>query len=240
MSRLPTVTAIELERVRIVSTDVFDTLLLRDLSPEHVRDREICVEASRRLEAEGRTVDPLALLATRRQVYGTAYKHLRTFDPAGDVPVRELAGRIATVLHLDERAAACLVEAEIQVETRRLRENRRIRHWLSELGRRGKRLIATSDTHLSAADVARLLGELAPALRLDRIYTSGDLGKTKRGGRLFPIVLRSEGVGPGDLLHIGDTASADVGPCRAVGCRAVHLQRPFHLKLARRLCRLAP
>jgi hypothetical protein len=58
-----------------------------------------------------------------------------------------------------------------------------------------------------------------------RIYSSADIGATKRQGDLFGHVLREEGIVAGRVLHIGDDETADFRVPAELGLRTLHLPR---------------
>ncbi|KTS08091.1 hydrolase [Methylobacterium radiotolerans] len=221
---------------RIVSCDVFDTLLHRDHRSERCRFHDIATVASRALAAEhGTAPRPGAIYAARLQVQRAAYRALDLANPSGDVRFADMLAAMTRVLSLDDRAADILYRAEITVELAQLRANTPLMTWLKRRAQAGDRIIAVSDTYHRGATIAHLLDTLAPGHPVAHIYTSADHDATKRTRALFDVVLRTEKVAPAEILHLGDDTLADVTMAAAAGLRTAQLLRPRHVVLRRRL-----
>ncbi|WP_051092932.1 HAD family hydrolase [Methylobacterium sp. 77] len=220
---------------RVVSCDVFDTLLHRDHRSERRRFRDIADLASRRLAVEkGIALSSAAILHARIEVQRHAYRALDLARPTGDVRFADMIDAMARILDLDTDAAAILHDAEIAVEQAQLTPNKALFTWLTAQARVGCRIIAVSDTYHEASTIAQLLAALAPRHPVEQIHTSADHNATKRTGALFGAVLRAEGVAPADILHIGDDERADITMARAAGLRTLQVARPRHLIFRRR------
>ena len=204
----------------LVSVDVFDTLLLRGTRPEFARFADVSRLQHQALGA----VSPGAktLLACRLRVTRRAYEAVRA-GRSGEVSFAAILDEMCAELALPPDSAQALLAAELEYEAGVLTPNRDLVDVLAGLD---LPLVAVSDTPLSAAALAGLLGRFLPDLPLRRIYSSADEGATKRGGGLFDVVCGREGVAPGRVLHLGDHARSDVSVPRARGLTAVHLPRP--------------
>jgi putative hydrolase of the HAD superfamily len=97
-----------------------------------------------------------------------------------------------------------------------------VRPTLARLKASGFRLLAVSnwDDRLRP-----LLGALDLAACFDVIVVSGELGVHKPDPRIFAQASRLAGVPPAALVHVGDSATEDVGGAREAGWHAVHLVR---------------
>ncbi|HEX8068241.1 MAG TPA: HAD-IA family hydrolase [Thermoleophilaceae bacterium] len=93
---------------------------------------------------------------------------------------------------------------------------------LAELRRRGLRLVVASNWDCS---LHRVLEEAGLAPLVDGTVASAEAGAAKPDARLFRAALELAGVGPGDALHVGDSAEADAMGARAAGIAAVLLRR---------------
>lgn len=220
---------------RIISCDVFDTLLYRDHRSERRRFHDIAVLASRSLAQElGTERRPAAIYQARLEVQRQAYRALDLANPTGDVRFADMLEGMRRMLGLDPQAADILYRAEVAIETAQLSPNTQLLTWLDGQARAGCRVIAVSDTYHRGETVTRLLDAQARGHVIDRIYTSADHDATKRTGALFKVVLREEGAAPADILHLGDDTRADVTMAQAAGLRSIQLLRPRHLILRRR------
>jgi FMN phosphatase YigB (HAD superfamily) len=224
----------------ITSTDVFDTLLLRDAACEKHRFLAIARLSARRLAANGVSISPGLLLRSRREAQFLSYRALEAERPDGDLSLGDILKSQAGLLGLDAAVVIPELEAaELEVECAVLRPNKALLRSLGEASARGNRIIAISDTYLSAGQVGWLLDRIIGSHPVDAIYTSADLGLTKRSGSIFKAVIEREGVFPADLNHMGDDRFADLVRPVSAGLSATHLPRPRALRLLRRLNALA-
>ncbi|WP_370693872.1 HAD family hydrolase [Methylobacterium sp. NEAU K] len=220
---------------RIISCDVFDTLLHRDHRSERQRFNDIAVLAARRLASERRIERHSgAIYDARIEVQKQAYRALDLSCPTGDVRFADMIEAMARILSLDAPAAEILHEAELEIERQQLKANAPLLAWLGEQAQAGCRIIAVSDIYHRGDTIAQLLAARAPHHPVARIYTSADHNATKRTGALFEVVLLEEGVAPAEILHIGDDGRADVTMAQAAGLRALQVLRPGHLVFRRR------
>lgn len=224
-----------LDGVDLVSTDLFDTLLLRTLRSE--RARIIAAERSfaRSLAERGLTVSERRLVEARLEAQRLAYRALDMADRDGEVALRDVIGRQLAMLGLPAELCETRLAIELAVERDSLRPNRRLAALLRHCRSRRQRVVAVSDIGLPASALTALVAHVHGEGLLDRIYSSADLGLTKRRGELFHAVLATEGVEPGRVLHIGDDELADRAVPAALGLRTLHVPRPV---LRRRLSRL--
>jgi putative hydrolase of the HAD superfamily len=93
---------------------------------------------------------------------------------------------------------------------------------LRELRDRGLSLVAVSNWDCSLPDVLDRvgIGEL-----LDGAVSSAVAGHRKPDPAIFELALQLAGFGPGEALHVGDTAEEDVAGARAAGIRPLLIDR---------------
>ncbi len=176
----------------LISVDIFDTLLLRDHSVQRLRFLETARIVSGKLQAAGRQMDVSDLLDVRRRVQGLAYRAVALERPDGDTTLTRICELQALLLGLDKSTVSLFVAAELEVERRRLSRNGPLCAYLASLRKRGKRVIAISDTFLSRQNIEDLIRDLVPGSPIQTIYTSSDLGLTKQSGRIFQHVASLE------------------------------------------------
>ena len=203
----------------VVSTDLFDTVLMRDLSLEDRRFDEAARDAAGRLG-----LHPGRLSALRRSFHRIAYNAVAAARPAGDASLEMNCRTVAAAMGRGD-AAAVLREAEVEMDIRHLSPNRPLIAAYAALAAQGKRVIATTDTYYSADEIRHMLGRVIGEHPISQVYASCDLGLTKHAGAIFAEVARREGVCPTRILHLGDNLDADVRQARAAGWQAVHLPR---------------
>jgi predicted HAD superfamily hydrolase len=234
---------------RIISCDVFDTLLKRNTLCEHSRVTLIARHAATMLAREcSIVIAPAVLGQARNDVQRYAYRGLDMLHPDGEVKFARMMDGMATALGLGPDAARVLARAEIAVEKTQLAPNRRLLAWLKQRAGEGVPIIAISDTWHEALTITDLLNSVAPGHPVARVYTSADLDATKRSARIFALVAAREAVRPESFLHIGDDAVADVSMALRAGlqvsqvmpARSTILRRKLDGALHRAFRRLPP
>jgi FMN phosphatase YigB (HAD superfamily) len=221
-------------RARVLSSDVFDTLLLRDGTSETARFAEVG-----RLAAAELRVDPAALARLRWLAHDAAYRGVALQDPTGDAALTGIHRSMVAALGLPDSAAEVLRRTELAVDAAHLRPNTALLRVLLDAAASGTRLLVLSDTYYGETDLRTLLHRLVGgALPLSAVYSSADLNATKHSGAVFPIVTGDLGVDPAAMLHVGDHPRSDVRMPRAAGWTAVHLPRTALFGLRRSAGRL--
>ncbi len=212
--------AIGTGRYELISTDLFDTVLLRDHTIESDRQAMAC-----RRVAPGLGVQAAALTRLRWSLQRSAYRAVAIERPNGEASLADLCTVSAAAFGLDHSAASLLRQAEVEVEIEHLRPNRPLLDLLDQASRSGLRVIAVSDTYLGRGDLRRILDAVAGRHCIAEVYSSADLGLTKHAGGAFAAVGRHQNVAAHRILHVGDSHRADVLTARSASWNAVHLPR---------------
>jgi beta-phosphoglucomutase-like phosphatase (HAD superfamily) len=124
---------------------------------------------------------------------------------------------------------------ELEVERDVLVPNRLLVRWLKLQRSRYIPVIAISDTSLPVAAIQSLIEAVAGPNVVDRIYTSADLGLSKRNGGIFTEVAAREKTDVHELIHFGDDRRADVEQGLAAGIQCTHLRRTLLFVMCRKL-----
>lgn len=222
-------------RTRVLSLDVFDTVLLRDSSTETERMYQAAVGAADELG-----VDAESLARLRWLSHDNAYRVVAMERPGGDARFAQMCAATVALLGLGADAAEALRRKELEVDAAHLRPHTQLLDVIDRTrsARPDLRIIAVSDIYYSAHDIRTLLRSVVGRDPFDAIYTSGDLDATKRDGGIFGHVARREQQQPDAFVHAGDTRGADVREPRAAGWRSTHLPASTHAEAARILGRI--
>lgn len=206
---------------RLLSVDVFDTLLWRGTRPEFVRFADVSVLQSRALVARGwGGASALALLRTRLAVTRQAYQRVRA--EGGEVCFRQILENLCQDLALPADAVDLFEQVELDYEKTVLRPNRALALLLQRLA---VPVVVTSDTPLAAARIAELMRCFHPDLPLQGVFASCQEQATKRDGSLYPRLCRHFDVDPGAVVHVGDNPLADGKMAAANGLAAKVIPR---------------
>lgn len=177
--------------VKIVSFDVFDTLLVRPA----LQPRDIFHLLARRVNA----------------LYGVDFIRMR-WDAEAELgrinaDIHEIYDFMAEKHGLDARTRDALLEEEVRCETTLLSPRPDAKELYDEAVRLGKRVIAVSDMYLPGEIIADILRR--KGFSMDAVYVSCDCAARKSDGALYDVVLAGEGGDPSEILHVGDNWESD-------------------------------
>ena len=178
-----------IEDKKVVSFDVFDTLVNRPF-----------VKADDLFEYMEKESSLKGLAEDRKNMESEARKTLNKEVNIDDI-----------YLYLDERYEA-LKDKEIEYEIRLCHRNPSIYPIYEKAKELGKRVIATSDMYLGKQIVEKVLEN--SGYKMDEIYVSCDVDKTKGSGELYKYVMNAESIEAGDMIHFGDNYISDYSEAR--------------------------
>lgn len=215
-------------RHALISTDLFDTVLLRDHTIEDHRLATAC-----RRVAPDLGVDARALTRLRWSLQSSAYRAVSIERPTGEASLAAICRTATRAFGLDDAAAELLRRSEVDVEIEHLSPNRRLLALLDQAAGSGLRVVALSDTYLDPADLRRILDAVVGPHPIAQVYSSAELGLTKHAGGAYGAVAAREGVAPEAVLHVGDNYAVDVSMAGRARWDALHL-RPERWRRARK------
>jgi hypothetical protein len=217
------------DRIEVISTDVFDTLLLRTNRSERSRILKGERLFSDLLARRGWHIAADLLVDARLQARRLAFRGLTLRGVAGEARLVEIISHQLSVLGLPQSLLAERLQIEVQVEKGSLVANKPLGSILRAHRRAGTRIIAISDTTLPSEGVRELIQHFHGAELIDEVYSSADHGLTKRDGDLFLVVAQAENVPLHRILHIGDDLLADVRTPSVKGIIVHHTpRRAYH------------
>jgi FMN phosphatase YigB (HAD superfamily) len=210
--------------IRLLSLDVFDTALIRDVcQPSHVFCR-----VQRALARGGQAIRDFAGLRLKAEELArqVALHTQRQDEVSLDAIYRQLRAMTQLPLELIETAR----EAEIEAELACVRADPDILALYQEAARQGVPVVFLSDMYLPEAVIGRMLVSCGYAGCFEVFASSGRL-VTKSGGGLYRLALETFELHPSKMLHAGDDPHADVAVPEALGIRTLprlHHRRALH------------
>ncbi|HEX3946064.1 MAG TPA: rhamnan synthesis F family protein, partial [Acidimicrobiales bacterium] len=190
-----------IEAARIVSFDLFDTVLTRRAS----RPDSVIRLAGQRLGGHPAAAEEF--FAARRQGEQDARARRRW---AGDVALpeiyREMAGTGSSDTGGLSRAMAVELADDLAVSVPRTVVAEAVRY-ASALG---KRVVGISDTYFERSHVEQLLARAGVSDCFDELYLSSEQQARKDRGDLWDLVLQQEAVPVDQWLHVGDNERSDI------------------------------
>ena len=187
----------ETEKYGFVSFDVFDTLLLRP----YVSPVDLFRHMESHLRRPGFAGERIRAERTSRS---KEFEEV-TLDEIYD----EIDGRFKD-----------LKEQELLFERQVLLPNPEMRAVFDKVKKSGKRILLLSDMYLPSAFLSEVLGKNGFE-GYERLYMSCECRKSKHSGELFSLVLKDLGIGPGEIVHVGDGIVSDLKTPSKMGIKAL-------------------
>lgn len=194
-----------INKFRIVSFDIFDTLLLRPyVKPTdlfcHIEELYCCIGfAEARIKAE---------IVARHK-----------FLDCEEVTITQIYNEI-------DQKYITLKQVEIEQEMQVLYPNERVKKLYKYAIEKGKRVIITSDMYLPKT-VVELVLKKNGFTDYEKLYLSSDILKTKHTGSLFDHIKTELSVKRGELVHIGDNEYSDVKMAKLSGLSSIYIEKPI-------------
>lgn len=196
----------DIKKAEVVSFDIFDTLLVRP----YVQPTDLFVHMEKAYDCAG-------FAAERRDAERrTRIRHRELEDITLDMIYDEIDDEFK-----DMKAK------ERDWEEMVLRANPELKQVYDYVKAQGKKIAITSDMYLPAEFLAKVLRREGFD-GWDKLYVSGDLGKTKGHKTIWPLLEKDFSVDKlNKILHIGDNPRGDFEAPKATGLSTVLYQRPM-------------
>ena len=214
---------LEKREAAVLSLDVFDTILLRDLHSELQRFKEIAQLLHERFPA----VSVPDFYYARVLAHRFAYQSKDSVSGCREAHFSAIFRCMSRILNVSLETAEIFKDVELEYETAHLSYNPVIGRLIAKARQCGIPVIAVSDMYWSAEYIQLLLQKVLPEeIRIDRVYSSSDFEVSKASGQLFDHVLQAEKCAPEKMCHLGDNEQADcIVPFIRHGINAVWLPR---------------
>lgn len=203
-----------IDKSSIISFDVFDTLLKRDVYyPADVFDITERIYNTRHQDVP---------LHNFRSIRMEAEQKVREKTEREDVMLDWIYQEIPfdSITCKELKQLECETEKEVSVCNYPIKEIYDYAVW------KGKTVIAVSEMYLPKIFIHELL-ENAGYNAIERLYVSSEAGKMKKTGTLFRQVIRDYGIKPHSILHIGDAKRSDWIVPRLLGMRSYRIKTHY-------------
>jgi FMN phosphatase YigB (HAD superfamily) len=216
--------AIRRPDIRLISTDVFDTLLWRQVvTPVHAFD--LLAERLR----QRRLLAPHLTAGAFRRLRVLAEREARSRRAGGfgdlEANLREIYDVLPGWVFNHPADLEIAVETEVELERDLVVPDLDVVELLMAAAELGKTLIAVSNTYFTEEQLRRVLDQPGlDGLELAGVYTSCDHRHGKSGG-LFEAALAETDIPPAATLHLGDDEKADIEPAERLGITTVIFER---------------
>lgn len=223
------------DSTKVVSVDVFDTLLLRKTKPEPARFFDIGRKQLEVLRRHGvsASITEKDMLIKRLISAKAAYRNARVVDGVREPDYSYIARIMLSSLGVNPSDVLIehMLDLELKYESSSLVANRLLVKILKDAQKEGKRVICVSDMYLSAKNIEALIYGCGINF-IDTVYASSDFGYGKASKLLFEKVLELEAVDPEAFVHCGDNAFSDYHKATELGINAFHVPRGRNWRFA--------
>ena len=210
--------------IKLISFDIFDTLLVRpscfptDIfylldgeAKEILHDNSIDFY-SIRLRAEAEAKEELA----------------KNNHSNGEITLTQIYDFISRKYNVEKTSIQKLIEAEIKLEADILRVRKPIIEIYREALSSGKKVVLTSDFYFEKENLEIILKSVG-ITGYYRLYISSELKKRKDTGELYTELVKNENVKPSEILHLGDNYNSDVISALNSGLTAFHIPSNYEI-----------
>lgn len=224
---------------RVISLDIFDTLLLRSNESEYQRFYTIAKEQADYLNKKYATnFSQNDLLAARLSGTKISYKASKVVEGTREGSFDDIYRVAAHSLNLDATVANELIELELKHEIGALEVNRGLLSIIKEEHNKGATCLLISDMYLHAKHIEVILDTLIPDWRsiFDHLFSSADSTVSKASTKLFVKLAKDHGFEYGNWIHMGDAIKGDYKCPITLGISAIHLPLPNECREKREAC----
>lgn len=214
-----------MQDVRLVTVDVWDTLIRRHCHPDAVKVhvcRFLLLTRYELIKEEFR--DTTALLHARQAAEGSVGAARRASGFDDEYGIHEVYSHwLNTVLSTTDDYAAIaetLYQCELDQEYLVVYRDPSIEAILNKFS--NAKRVFVSDFYMTAQDLKSILKHVGLDQLVSDGYSSCDLLLNKRSGRIFPYVLEQECQEAKHIVHIGDNEHSDVNSPRKLGINTIH------------------
>ena len=216
-----------LQEIKIISFDVFDTLLLRNSKYEPHRYLEIAERVKKLLTVKG--IEQFSIwdiYAARLTAFRTCYRTVKQNCKIREGRLIDVLSLMTKILNLEKWIVPELIRIELTYESENLRVNPILKSFFGITEIKSKQIIFISDMYMSGEHIYQLFRNCYPDLKLTKYYSSADFGLTKLSGLLYGLVAKDLGIECSQILHMGDNLRGDVQKAKEQGIKAIHLPIP--------------
>ncbi len=206
-----------LPKYEVISFDVFDTLLVRDI----YEPCDIFSYNSRQV---------ISLIKDskfdHRKTRIEAEEEARSYNSEKEITIHDIYIHYLLKTGFPADIVECIKEIEIETELRFLRARKSVREVFNYAKSIQKKIVIISDFYIGSEFVRDALEREGYDLTGIPIYVSCEFGITKKRGDLYDRVAADLKISPSRFLHVGDNFAVDTTNAMKFGYDVVHIPSP--------------
>lgn len=209
------------EKTKIVSFDIFDTLVQRPFWEPTDLFYLLGIYANRFLHAG----DLLSFRDIRISAERKAREIGRLHRPSWEeITLDDIYDVLQDWLGMTDNQRQAVENREIELELKYCHPRSYARELFQLCHALGKRIIITSDMYLPKKAVEKILARCGYE-GYEKLYLSSDVKLGKWSGNLYQHICKDLDASPENILHIGDTAPSDVDMAKKKGLQSFHFPK---------------
>lgn len=216
---------VDLDGASVLSLDVFDTCLLRQVAhPTYVFDlieQELAYTGGLQRFSGG----SYGFCELRVRAESRARTRLSQSQKTPEVTLDEIYAELMRMTGMAMADASLLKDLELEFERRVIVPNPEILALARDAHERGLLVVYVSDMYLPSAVIAELLARSGFDVAPGHVFVSAEYRKAKWSGDLFHIVANTLSIALRKFVHVGDNMEADVVAPRKLGIRSYHYEK---------------
>lgn len=212
-------------KIKVVSFDIFDTLVVRPFSKPH----DLFTLLAERISSIFNIGDKCNVKQLRIDAEQIARDRLYHNNPSyDDITLDEIYEVFKEISNLTNDAVQQIKEEEVGLELKYC-YTRNYAKELYELAKyAGKKVIINSDMYLPKNVIVQILTNCGYT-DYDELFLSSETRLMKHTGKMYNYISRSLGIESRAFLHIGDTVGSDIDHAKKSGWNAFFLPKTIEL-----------
>lgn len=223
---------IQAGKIRLISLDIFDTLLARCVEPPEIVQHAVCRAVGKKVGIAPSLVwqaRQQAEQALRAEAVAAGFDHECRYI---DLLPRWMENLFQ---EQDQALGHFMCQTELSLEDASLHVKPDARVFMDWVREQGVKMVAVSDMYLNRDLLSELLGRKGLLHYFEHVYVSADYQEGKYSGRLYRRMLQRQLVTAGQVVHIGDNPVSDRRMACKEGIQGVWLYEKKELRRRERL-----
>lgn len=210
---------------RIIAFDFFDTLAIRDCSPE-----ETLYEWAKQISVLiGFEISPSIIYRVRKDVELKLKKIGNTEEPTYNQLIENTFYELFPQIDSEEKRRKFLNESRIieeKIECGHISIKKETIDFVRKLSE-NHRLIIVSDFYMDSSIFWKILKKNSIDICFEKIFVSSELGIRKSTGNLYKYVLGNLEITSDSLIMLGDNARSDYEVPKSIGIGAIKIEAKY-------------
>lgn len=214
---------------KIVSSDVFDTLLIRSEKSEVKRFYEISTLVAEFLSSQnGKSFTTSDIFVLRQLANKLSYSLTGKVKGIREGSIREINRSIVDYLGYNSTYAEKLIEIEIEYEKQEITLNKPFWNFLKQMVKDGSKVVLVSDMYIHRNEIVSIIKDKVDDFEevVHDLISSADTKINKASGHIFQYLKKKYSAKGEEIIHFGDAFVGDYQKPNLCGIRGVHLPLP--------------